>query len=396
MGKYNFDEYVERRNTNCTKWDNLDKTFPRAKKDSIPMWIADMDFAVADPIIESVHRVADRKVFGYSTRETDEFYNAVLGWYKRRFDWELDRKSIMFCGGVVPAVALLIRLLTEEGNGVIIQRPVYYPFTNKIKENNRKVVNNPLIYKNGKYTMNFEDLEEKAADPNNKLMILCSPHNPVGRVWTEEELKKVVEICKKHDVFIIADEIHNDLVRKGHKHINLQKLCPEYKEHIVTCLAASKTFNLAGMQMSNIIINTPELREAWLKEVPKSGAQHNPNPFSIEAVIAAYNESEDWLDELIEYLDSNAKYVEEFVKENLPKVKVTPLEGTYLMWLDFNEYGISADELETIMLEEAGLIFDEGTMFGEEGSGFERINIACPRCILEECMKRIHESFKDR
>lgn len=155
-----------------------------------------MDFAVADPIIESVHRVADRKVFGYSTRETDEFYNAVLGWYKRRFDWELDRESIMFCGGVVPAVALLIRLLTEEGNGVIIQRPVYYPFTNKIKENNRKVVNNPLIYKDGKYTMNFEDLEEKAADPNNKLMILCSPHNPVGRVWTEEELKKVVEICK--------------------------------------------------------------------------------------------------------------------------------------------------------------------------------------------------------
>ena len=244
--------------------------------------------------------------------------------------------------------------------------------------------------------MDFADLEEKAADPNNKVMILCSPHNPIGRVWTEEELKKVVEICKKHNVFIIADEIHNDLIRKGHKHINLQKLCPEYKEHIVTCLAPSKTFNLAGMQMSNIIINTPELRNAWNVEVSRSGAQSGPNPFAIEAIIAAYNESEDWLDELIEYLDSNAKYVEEFVKENLPKVKMIPIEGTYLVWLDFNEYGLTAEELETIMLEEAGLIFDEGTMFGEEGSGFERINIACPRSIVEECMNRIKVAFENR
>lgn len=396
MGKYNFDKYVERRNTNCIKWDNLDKSFPRAKENSLPMWVADMDFEIAEPIIQAVHKVADRKIFGYSTRETERFYDAVLGWYKRRFNWEIDRESIMFSGGVVPAVSILIRLLTNENDGVIIQRPVYYPFTNKINENNRKVVNNPLIYKDGKYTMDFDDLEEKAANPNNKLMILCSPHNPIGRVWKEDELKKVVEICKKHNVFIIADEIHNDLIRKGNKHLNLQNLCPEYKEHIVTCLAPSKTFNLAGMQMSNIIINTPELRAAWTKEVSRVGAQSSPNPFAIEAIIAAYNESEDWLEELKEYLDSNAKYIEEFVKENLPKVKVLPLEGTYLMWLDFNEYGISAEELERIMLEEAGLIFDEGTMFGEEGSGFERINIACPRCIIEECMNRINNAFKDR
>ena len=396
MGKYNFDAYVERRNTNCIKWDNLDKSFPRAKEGALPMWVADMDFEVAAPILESAHKVVDRKVFGYSTREVDRFYDAILGWYKRRFDWELDRESIMFSGGVVPAIAILLRLLTEENNGVIIQRPVYYPFTNKIKENNRKVVNNPLIYKDGEYTMDFADLEEKAADPNNKVMILCSPHNPIGRVWTEKELKKVVEICKKHNVFIIADEIHNDLIRKGYKHINLQKLCPEYKEHIVTCLAPSKTFNLAGMQMSNIIINTSELRDAWNVEVSRSGAQRGPNPFAIEAIIAAYNESEDWLDELNEYLDGTVEYIKNFVEENLPKVKMIPIEGTYLVWLDFNEYGLTAEELETIMLEEAGLIFDEGTMFGEEGSGFERINIACPRSIVEECMNRIKVAFENR
>lgn len=395
MGKYDFDKYVERRNTNCIKWDNLDKSFPRAKEDSIPMWVADMDFEVAEPIIKSIHNVADRKIFGYSTREIDRFYNAILNWYKRRFDWELEKESIMFSGGVVPAISILIRLLTNENDGVIIQRPVYYPFTNKIKENNRKVINNPLIYKEGKYSMDFEDLEEKASNPNNKLMILCSPHNPVGRVWKEEELKKVVEICKKNNVFIIADEIHNDLIRKGNKHINLQKLCPEYKENIVTCLAPSKTFNLAGMQMSNIIINTKELREKWLEEVSRCAAQSNPNPFSIEAIIAAYNESEDWLDELNEYLDSNVEFVKDFVKRKLPKIKVIPTEGTYLMWLDFNEYGISAEELETKMLEEAGLIFDEGTMFGEEGSGFERINIACSRKVIEECMNRIYKVFKN-
>lgn len=395
MGKYNFDKYVERRNTNCIKWDNLDQSFPKAKEGSIPMWVADMDFEVAEPIIESIHKVASRKIFGYSTRETDEFYNAVLNWYKRRFDWELDRESIMFSGGVVPAISMLIRLLTEENDGVIIQRPVYYPFTNKIKENNRKVVNNALIYKDGKYTMNFDDLEIKASDPNNKLMILCSPHNPVGRVWKEEELKKVVEICEKHDVFIIADEIHNDLIRNGYKHLNLQKLCPEYKEHIVTCLAPSKTFNLAGMQISNIIINTEELREKWLEEVSRCAAQSAPNPFAIEAIIAAYNDSENWLNELNGYLDKNAEYIKEFTEKNLPKVKVLPIEGTYLMWLDFNEYGLSAEELESKMLEEAGLIFDEGTMFGEEGSGFERINIACPRKLIEECMNRIYTVFKD-
>lgn len=396
MGKYDFDKVVDRRNTNCTKWDNLDKTFPKARKDSIPMWIADMDFEIAKPIVDSVHMVADRKIYGYSTRETDRYFDAVTGWYKRRFGWDIERESLMFSSGVVPALAVLIRILTDENDGIIIQRPVYHPFTNKIVQNNRRVVNNSLIYKDGKYEMNFDDLEEKAKNPSNKLMILCSPHNPVGRVWTEEELKKVVDICKRNNVFIIADEIHNDLVRNKRKHINLQNLCPEYKEKIVTCLAPSKTFNLAGMQLSNIVINTPELRKAWLEEVERSGAQHNPNPFAIEAIIAAYNECEDWLDELNDYIDENAAYIKTFIENNLPKVKMAPIEGTYLVWLDFNEYGLSPEELERIMLEEAGLIFDEGTMFGEEGSGFERINIACRRELVEECMNRIKKVFEER
>ena len=396
MNKCNFDKYVERRNTNCTKWDTLELYFPKAKKNPLPMWVADMDFEVAEPIIKAIQNVTNRKVFGYSTREIDRFYDAILGWYKRRFDWDLDRETIMFSGGVVPAIATLIRILTKENEGIIVQKPVYHLFSKKILENNRKVVNNPLIYKNGEYRIDFDDLEKKAADPNNKVMILCSPHNPIGRVWTEEELKKVVEICKKYEVIIISDEIHNDLIRKGYKHIVLQKLCPEYKESIITCLSPSKTFNLSGMQIANIIINTESLRKIWNEEISKVGAQNEANPFAVEAVIAAYNEGEYWLNELNEYIDKNAEYVKQFIDEKLPKVKMVPIEGTYLIWLDFNEYKLTSKELEKIMLEEAGLVFDEGIVFGEEGSGFERINIACPRSIVEECMNRIKVAFENK
>ncbi|UWD50091.1 pyridoxal phosphate-dependent aminotransferase [Clostridioides difficile] len=394
MSKYNFDRVVDRVGTDCIKWDFRTNCSPKARKDGLPFWIADMDFECAEPIIEALHKRIDHKIFGYSSNNSYEYFDAVCGWYKRRFNWEINREDIVFSPGVVPAVAILVRILTNSGEGVIVQKPVYYPFEAKIKSNNREVVNNSLIYENGTYRMDYADLEEKAKCDNNKVLILCSPHNPVGRVWREEELKRVIEICKKYDLWIIADEIHSDLIRKGFKHTPLQSLCPEYKEKIVTCIAPSKTFNLAGMQLSNIIVNNKELKKKYQDEVTAVGVGTSPNPFAIVATIAAYNESEDWLDELNEYLDNNIKFIDKYLKENLPKVKLVYPEGTYLVWLDFTAYGLNEVELEDLMFKKANVLFDEGYIFGKEGIGFERINVACPQSLLKECMDRLKTTFE--
>lgn len=394
MSKYNFDRVVDRVGTDCVKWDFRTNCSPKAQKDGLPFWIADMDFECAEPIIEALHNKIDHKIFGYSSNNSDKYFDAVCGWYKRRFNWEINREDIVFSPGVVPAVAILVRILTNSGEGVIVQKPVYYPFEAKIKINNREVVNNSLIYENGTYRMDYADLEEKAKCDNNKVLVLCSPHNPVGRVWRKEELKKVVEICKKYDLWIISDEIHSDLIRKGFKHTPLQSLCPEYKEKIVTCIAPSKTFNLAGMQLSNIIVNNKELKKKYQDEVTAVGVGTSPNPFAIVATIAAYNESEDWLNELNQYLDNNIKFIDEYLKENLPKVKLVYPEGTYLVWLDFTAYGLNEVELEDLMFKKANVLFDEGYIFGKEGIGFERINIACSQSLLKECMDRLKATFE--
>ena len=352
-----------------------------------------MDFECADPIIKALHHRVDHKIFGYSSNNSDKYFDAFCNWYKRRFDWDIDRKSVVFSPGVVPAIALLVRVLTKPSEGVIIQRPVYYPFTNKIENNDRKVINNSLIYEEGTYKMDYEDLDKKASDPNNKVLILCSPHNPVGRVWSEEELKRVVEICKKHEVWIVADEIHLDLIRKGVKHTPLQLLCSYYKDKIVTCVAPSKSFNLAGMQLSNIIINNAELRKEYQHEIIATGGVSSPNPFAIVSAIAAYNESEDWLDELNDYLDKNVEFIKEFLLKNIPKAKLIYPEGTYLVWIDLNAYGLNEIELEDLMFKKANVLLDEGYIFGKEGIGFERINAACPRSILKECLERIKKAL---
>lgn len=395
MSKYNFDRVIDRVGTDCVKWDFRTNCSSKAQKDGLPFWIADMDFECAEPIIEALHKKVNHKIFGYSSNDSEKYFDSVCGWYKRRFNWEINREDIVFSPGVVPAVAILVRILTVSNEGVIVQKPVYYPFEAKIKSNNREVVNNPLIYENGTYRMDYDDLEEKAKCSNNKVLILCSPHNPVGRVWREEELKKVVEICKKYNLWIIADEIHSDLIRKGFKHTPLQALCPEYKDKIITCIAPSKTFNLAGMQLSNIIVNNNELRNKYQEEVTAVGVGTSPNPFAIVATIAAYNESEDWLDELNEYLDNNIKFIDEYLKENLPKVKLVYPEGTYLAWLDFTAYGLNEVELEDLMFKKANVLFDEGYIFGKEGIGFERINVACPQSLLKECMDRLKATFEN-
>lgn len=389
---YNFNEMIDRSNTQSIKNDKLP---PNSPEGTISMWIADMDFRCAQPIIDALHRRVDNGIFGYSAYDSASCKEATQGWFRRRFQWEVDTKDIFFCPGIVPAVAALVKLLAQPGEGVIIQRPVYYPFTNMIIGNGRQVVNNPLIYKDGDYTMDFADLEEKLADPANKALILCSPHNPVGRVWTPEELGQVVALAKKYDKWIISDEIHFDLVRRGVVHHPLTKLHPEYAHRIVVCTAPSKTFNVAGMQMSNIVITDKGLQEKWSQLLGKEMGLMSSNALAITALMAAYNEGEDWLEQVLDYLDGNFAYAKEYLAKHLPEAKVIDAQGTYLLWIDLNAYCGDTQKLEELMLQKAGLALDEGYIFGEEGAGFERINIACPRVTLEECLRRLCAALLD-
>lgn len=385
--KYNFDEIVDRKGTNSIKWEFAQKSFPNASEDALPLWVADMDFPCPKPVIEALHKRVDRQIFGYSEYKTDEYYSSVCNWMKKHFDIDINPSDIFVSSGVVPAIDYLIKAFTKENEGIIVQKPVYYPFMRNINNNNRKVINNPLINNDGYYTIDFEDLKEKAKDPNNTMMILCSPHNPVGRVWSEEELKKIGQVCLENDVILVSDEIHSDLLRKGIKHTSIAKLFDTDK--IITCTAPSKTFNLAGLGVSNIFIRNEEYKQKWSKVVGNKML----NPLSIVAVQAAYSEGEDWLNQVSDYLDNNMKFIKEYLKENLPKAKFQIPEGTYLAWLDLSAYESDGEKLDQIMLEEAKVILDGGTMFGEEGSGYQRINVACPISILENCMNRISKAL---
>lgn len=394
MTTYDFDRIINRQGTFSLKWECVPLALPGAPADALPLWVADMDFPCAEPIIQALHERVDRQIFGYSVYQSAAYYEAVLGWFKRRFDWTLEAQNLFYSPGVVPAIGFLIDLLTNPGDGIIIQPPVYYPFAGKIADYGRTVVTNPLREENNYYTIDYEDLERKLSLAENKGMILCSPHNPVGRVWQPEELRQVVALCQKYGKWIIADEIHCDIVRHDQKHTPLEKLCPDYKAHIFTCTAPSKTFNLAGLQLSNIIINDPLVQAAWREKVETRLGLHGPNTFAITATIAAYNHSEDWLNQANAYIDANIAYTEKFLAEHLPKVKLSPCQGTYLLWLDFRAYGLTADELEQRMLTQAKVALDEGKLFGVEGHGFERINAACPRAILTDCLERIAKAIE--
>ncbi len=384
--QYDFDQIVDRTGTYACKLEALPEGAPA---DAMPLWVADMDFPCAQPIIKALHDRIDRKIFGYTMYESDQVSQAILGWYKKQFDWDVSQEDVFFSPGVVPALAFLIRFLTQEGDGIIIQRPVYHPFTNKILSSGRKIVNNPLIYQDGAYTVDFEDLERCFADPTAKGLLLCSPHNPVGRVWTPEELRKMVELAKKYGKWIISDEIHSDLVRKGVVHTPLLKLAPEYADHIVVCTAPSKTFNLAGMQLSNIVIPNKEWQKQWSALINDQFSVGDANPFALAAVVAAYTQCDDWLEQVKDYIDGNLQYIRDFVARELPKAKMSDPQGTYLAWIDFNGYVQDPKKLEDLMHNTARLAFDEGYIFGEEGSCFERINAATPRANIEECMRRI-------
>lgn len=394
MNKYNFDKVVNRENTGCVKWDFKARCNEKASKDGLPLWIADMDFECAKPIIDALHKRIDHKVFGYSSNDTKEYKESVCNWYKRRLDFEIDKENIFYSPGVVPAISALVNILTNKGDKVIIQKPVYHPFEAKIENNDREVINNSLKYDGKSYKIDFEDLQEKAKDPKAKIMLICSPHNPVGRVWKKEELRKVIDICKSNNLWIISDEIHCDLIRNGYKHIPTQKVGYDYKDKIITCTAPSKTFNLAGMHLSNIIINNKQLQKKWEFEIREKLDIGTPSPFAIVSTIAAYNECEDWIDELNKYLDNNMEFIDKYLKENLPKVKLVKPEGTYLAWLDFNEYGFDEIELEDLMFKKANVLFNQGYGFGKEGIGFVRVNAACPLSTIKEAMERIKNALE--
>lgn len=385
----NFDEIINRYKTNSVKYDLIANY--QKPQDVLPMWVADMDFKVPQCVEDAVRKVVDHGIYGYSTCP-DSYYEAVIHWFKEYFHTIIERNWIVTTPGIVNGVGLAIRAFTKEEDAILIQRPVYYPFSNLIEKNNRKLVNNPLINNQGYYEMDYQDMEKKIIEYQVKMFILCSPHNPIGRVWKKEELTKATEICKKHNVIIVSDEIHCDFVFPGHQHHMLIQVAPEMKDQIITCTAPSKTFNLAGMQTSNIIISNPIRRQKFVDEVEKV-AVGMVGPMGMAACEAAYRGGREWLNQLLSYLEGNREYIREFLKAEIPEIKMSELEGTYLIWFNFSELGLSNEDLEDLVVNKMKIWFDAGTMFGEEGSGYERMNIACPRSVLEKAMNQIKDEI---
>lgn len=384
-----FDEIIDRKNTNSLKYD-----FAKERKmplDLLPLWVADMDFRTPKEVIGALVEKSKHGIFGYS--EVKEDYLKVLkNWYGKNFDWQIEDEWLVKTPGVVFAICLAIRALTEKGDSVLIQRPVYYPFSSSILDNDRVLINNPLIYSNGKYSIDFEDFENKIIENDVKLFILCNPHNPVGRVWTKEELVKLGDICLKHKVRVVSDEIHSDFVYGKYKHTVFASIKPEISDITITCTSPSKTFNLAGLQISNIFIKNKEIRNKFIREINIIGYSQL-NVMGIVACKAAYENGSEWLQELKTYLEENIDFVRSFLKEKLPGVKLVEPEGTYLLWLDFKELGFKNDDLENLIINKAKLWLDGGTMFGIEGEGFQRINIACPRSVLEKALLNLKEAI---
>lgn len=388
MEKYNFDTYVERRGSNSLKYDfATERNMP---KDILPLWVADMDFKTASPILEALHKAVDHGIFGYNETKTS-YFNAVQKWYKKFFEVELKEEWLLKTPGVVFALAMAVKAYTDIDDAIIIQEPVYYPFSEVIKANKRKIINNELILNNGKYEIDFENFENLIIQNNVKLFLLCNPHNPVGRVWTEEELIKLGDICLKHKVMIISDEIHCDFVHENYKHKVFFSLKSEFKDISIVCTSPSKTFNLAGLQISNIFIPNKINRSKFKKQINASGYSQL-NSLGLVACQAAYEHGEEWLKQLKIYLAENLNFTREYLSENLPEINLIEPQATYLIWLDMRKLG-SADEVNNKIINEAKLWLDRGEMFGNSGAGFQRINLACPRATLKEALNKLKITF---
>lgn len=387
--KFDFDTVVNRKNTNAIKYDLAKK---RGKpEDAVSLWIADMDFPTAPCIQKAVAEKAAHGIWGYS-RPDNRYYDALKKWYKERHNFEVQNEWVVNTPGVCFALAAAIKAFTNEGESVLIQKPVYYPFFNIINSLQRKVVNSSLILKNNHYEIDFDDFERKIVQENVKMFILCSPHNPGGRVWTKQELQKISEICLAHNVLVVSDEIHSDITFGSNVHTVYGSLSEQALKNSIICTAPSKSFNLAGLQFSNIFIADEKLRKAFSEELEKTGYDE-PSVFGIVAATAAYSEGADWFDSVKSYIWENILFAKSYIEENASQIKVLVPEGTYLLWLDFSKTGLSDSEINDRILNKAKVWLDSGSMFGKEGEKFQRINCATPRIILEDALKRICSQF---
>ncbi|NUU59803.1 MalY/PatB family protein [Paenibacillus agri] len=381
--KYDFDRVINRRNTGSVKWDECGKLF--GNENILPLWVADMDFESPPAVKEALLRRAELGLYGYSISD-DSYQGSIISWFERRHDWELKREWIVNSPGVVVSLGLCVELFSAPGDGVIIQTPVYRPFYDVIEMNGRTLVKNPLLQQGGRYEMDYEGLERLMQD-GAKLMILCSPHNPVGRIWERDELLRLGELCLQYGVTVISDGIHCDMEFEGHKYVSFAGLSPELADITVTALSVTKTFNSPGLQTSFIVASNPVLRRKFKRRLDALGL-HNIGYFAAEVVKAAYNESEDWLEELIQYIAGNVKYATDYLERYLPQIGITRPDGTYLLWIDCRALGLDVPGLKKLMYKEAQIAFQEGSIFGTEGEGYLRINLACPRSTLQEALER--------
>ena len=385
--KYDFDKTIDRRATNSYKWDS-------APEGVLPMWVADMDFRTAPAIIDALQKRVAHGIFGY-TRVPDAYYDAVTSWFSRRHGWDIDREWIIYTSGVVPAVSAVIKALTVPGDKVIVQTPVYNCFFSSIRNNGCEIVSNPLRRTADTYEMDFDALERCAADPRTKVMLLCNPHNPAGRVWTPDELTRLGNICLRNGVTVVADEIHCELVYQGFKYTPFASLSDAFLHRSVTCVSPSKALNIAGLQIANIVAFDNDLRSRIDKAI-NINEVCDVNPFGVAATIAAYNEGEEWLNQLVDYLHGNYEAMAEFCRRELPEFPITRLEGTYLVWMDCSSLGMSSDALEHALLDDARLWLNAGTMYGAEGEGYMRWNIACPRSVMLDGLNRFLNFVRSR
>ena len=381
---FNFNKIIDRTNNFSAKWSEMNKNF--GSNDLLPMWVADMDFLTAPCIMEALKDRLEQGIFGYTTRPSS-YNESIVNWLDNRFSWKIKKEWLMFSPAVITSISLLIQNLTQKNDKIMIQEPVYSPFHNIVELNERDLVISPLIkLDDGSYIMDYEDIEAKIKDV--KIFILCNPHNPVGRVWTREELTRLGQICLKHNVIVISDEIHSDIILKNHKHIPFASISKEFCKNTITCMAPTKTFNLAGLQSSFLVMSNPYYYEVMDRAFSTLDIKRN-NAFSLVATEAAYNYGEDWLDELIKYIEDNVDFAIEYIKTNMPKLKVKKTEGTYLLWVDFNSLNVDEKDLKDALINKGKVALNSGSSFGIGGDGYYRINLACPRAMVLEALKRI-------
>lgn len=381
---FNFNKIIDRTNNFSAKWSEMNKNF--GSNDLLPMWVADMDFLTAPCIMEALKDRLEQGIFGYTTRPSS-YNESIVNWLDNRFSWKIKKEWLMFSPAVITSISLLIQNLTQKNDKIMIQEPVYSPFHNIVELNERDLVISPLIkLDDGSYIMDYEDIEAKIKDV--KIFILCNPHNPVGRVWTREELTRLGQICLKHNVIVISDEIHSDIILKNHKHTPFASISKEFCKNTITCMAPTKTFNLAGLQSSFLVMSNPYYYEVMDRAFSTLDIKRN-NAFSLVATEAAYNYGEDWLDELIKYIEDNVDFAIEYIKTNIPKLKVKKPEGTYLLWVDFNGLNVDEKDLKDALINKGRVALSSGSSFGIGGDGYYRINLACPRAMVLEALKRI-------